>query len=98
MTVAEMDAAVANSIGSVDLMAPQKPPPTLAFVDLMTVGALFATLAMSLEQGLVLLIGKRGRKTQDQEQQRPIASKYPKNPPALQLVLLQIPTSVYQSV
>lgn len=38
-------------------MAPQKVSPSLAVVDLMTVGALFAKSAIALEQGLLVPVG-----------------------------------------
>lgn len=58
MTLVEMDTAVAYSIaGRARLMAPQKVSPSLAVVDLMTVGALFAKSAIALEQGLLVPVG-----------------------------------------
>lgn len=79
-------------------MAPRKVPLFLAVVDPMTVGALFAKSAIALEQGLLVPVGKRARKTQVQEHQLQFAATGPKNPPALQLVLPHIPFSIYQSV
>lgn len=79
-------------------MAPQRGLLFLAVVDLMTVGALFAKSAIALEQGLLVPAWKRERKSQVQGLQLHFASMSPKNPPALQLVLLRIPFSVYQSV
>lgn len=64
----------------------------------MTVGFFFAKSAIALEQGLLVPAWKKERKSQVQELQLRFAAAAHKNPPALQLVLLQIPFSVYQSV
>lgn len=68
MTVIEADNSVANSIpGSADLMAPQKVAPSVAVEGHLAADVLFATAAISLEQGRVVPLWKREKSAQEQE-------------------------------